>query len=411
MDQGVESVKIGIIGMGYVGLVTGTVLANQGNHVVGVDIDTEKVTKLQKNIMPIYEPKLDKYISENKKRLEFSTDYGSLKDREAVFICTPTPTRNGRIDTSFVEESCRNLKKVNQTCTVIIKSTVIPGTAKRIISETNMNVISNPEFTREGSAISDTEKPDRVVIGGLDTSIVEKIWAFTESPIIATTNENAELIKYASNAFLAMKISFINEIANLCERIPGADVDIIAKGMGYDRRISPHFLKAGIGYGGSCFPKDAEALYGFAQDNGVRLLLVEATMEVNKTRVEHALNIIQNDNGNSKVKKIGVLGIAFKDNTDDIRESKAIEIVKSLEKKGYEVFVFDPSVRNIPIGVKMCKSMKECVEMTDAIVIAGEWEEFRSLESMKISKPIFDLKRVLDKNKVINYKGIGIWKE
>jgi UDPglucose 6-dehydrogenase len=310
-----------------------------------------------------------------------------------------------------VEESCRNLKKVNQTCTVIIKSTVIPGTAKRIISETNMNVISNPEFTREGTAISDTEKPDRVVIGGLDTSIAEKIWAFTESPIITTTNENAELIKYASNAFLAMKISFINEIANLCERIPEADVDIIASGMGYDRRISPHFLKAGIGYGGSCFPKDTEALYGFAQDNGVRLLLVEATMGVNKTRVEHALNIIQNVSRNFKVKKIGVLGIAFKDNTDDIRESKAIEIVKSLVIKGYEVFVFDPSVRNIPIGVTMCKTMKECIEMADAIVIAGEWEEFRSLESMKISKPIIDLKRVLDKNKVINYRGVGIWIE
>ena len=403
--------KIGIIGMGYVGLVTSAVLANHGNHVVGVDIDTEKITKLKNNSIPIFEPQLEKYINENNKRLEFSTDYRSLIDREAVFICTPTPTKNGRIDTSYVEKSCRNLKNVNPNCTVIIKSTVVPGTAKRIINETKMDVITNPEFTREGSAIFDTENPDRIVIGGANTSLVEKIWSFTESPIITTTNENAELIKYASNSFLAMKISFINEIANLCERIPGADVDVIAKGMGYDKRIAPLFLKAGIGYGGSCFPKDTEALYGFAQDNGVHMTLIEAVMEINQTRVAHAINLIETHNNNFKGKKIGVLGIAFKDNTDDIRESKAIEVVNTLVQKGYEVSVFDPSVKKINLNVKICNSIDECVKESDVIVIAGEWNEFRSLETMDISKPVFDLKRILDKNSINNYRGIGLWRE
>lgn len=403
--------KIGVIGMGYVGLVTSAVLANHDNHVVGIDIDNDKISKLNKSIIPIFEPELENYIYINKKRLEFSTDYRSLADREAVFICTPTPNKNGRIDTSLVEESCRSLKKVNPTCTVIIKSTVVPGTAKRIISETNINIVSNPEFTREGSAISDTEKPDRIVVGGNDTKVVEKIWSFTGSHIVSTTNENAELIKYASNSFLAMKISFINEIANLCEQIPGTDVNVIAMGMGYDKRIAPYFLKAGIGYGGSCFPKDTEALFGFALDNGVRLGLIEKVMEVNKTRVTHAVNLIETHIRNFKEKKIGVLGVAFKDNTDDIRESKAIEIVNVLLQKGYEVSVFDPSVNEIQLNVKICKSIKECVEISDVIIIAGEWEEFRAIETMNISKPVFDLKRTLDKNRIENYRGIGLWKE
>ena len=404
--------KIGIIGMGYVGLVTAAVLADQGNQITGVDIDQEKIANLRNGIAPLYEPQLEKYLSKNTARLEFSTDYDSLKDMEAVFICTPTPTRNGRINTSYVEQSCEKLQMINHTCTIIIKSTVVPGTAGKIIAKTGMNIISNPEFTREGSAISDTEKPDRVVIGGSDTSIAERIWAFTNSTVVSTTNENAELIKYASNSFLAMKISFINEIADLCERIPGADVDVIAKGMGYDRRIAPYFLKAGIGYGGSCFPKDTEALYGYAQDQGIRMKLIEATMEVNKTRVEHAINMIQNHIKNQHGKRIGVLGIAFKENTDDVRESRAIQVISSLVENGYDVSVYDPGVRNIRLnGVRVCKTMEDVIDTSDIIVVSGEWEEFRKLEKMKITKPIFDLKRLLDRGNIENYRGIGLWKK
>ncbi len=403
--------KIGVIGLGYVGLVTSVVLAEHENRIVGVDIDLKKIQALNDGITPIYEPNLNEYLNRNKKNLEFSTKYDSLIECEAVFICTPTPTVNGRIDTSYVEDSCRELKKVNKTCAVIIKSTVVPGTARKIISETCMNVISNPEFTKEGTAINDTEHPDRIVLGGNETNVAEKIWKFTNSDIINTTNENAELIKYASNAFLAMKISFINEIANLCELLPGADVDVIANGMGLDKRISPYFLKAGVGFGGSCFPKDTRALLGFAEDLNVPLRLIDATLKVNDSRLGHALAMIHKVASDQSSKTIGVLGIAFKGNTDDVRESKSIKIIEELLKMGYKVNAFDPKVKDAPNGSKLCNTMEECLESSDIIVIAAEWDEFKNLESKNVSKPVVDLKRILNKNSIEHYIGVGLWTE
>ena len=411
MDQRGDSVKIGVIGLGYVGLVTAAVLADHGNNLVGVDIDSEKIKKLKSGVSPIYEPHLNEYLDRNKTRLEFSTNYDSLIGCDAAFICTPTPTINGRIDTSYVEKSCKDLREVNKTCTAIIKSTVVPGTARKIIYETGMNVISNPEFTKEGTAIADTEHPDRIIIGGSDNETAEEIWSFTDSNFIKTTNENAELIKYASNAFLAMKISFINEIADLCERIPGTDVDVIANGMGFDKRIAPYFLKAGIGFGGSCFPKDTKALLGFAEDLKIPLRLVEATLEINDSRITHALAIIRRVLPDVALKRIGVLGIAFKDNTDDVRESRSIKIIEGLLKLGYKVFAYDPRVTRAPAGSILCKTMEECLEEGDIIVIAGEWDEFKSLEDKNISKPVIDLKRLLNKNSIKHYTGVGIWTE
>ncbi|MEM0135335.1 MAG: UDP-glucose/GDP-mannose dehydrogenase family protein [Thermoplasmatales archaeon] len=403
--------KVGVIGLGYVGLVTAAVLADHGNDLVGVDIDSEKIKSLKSGISPIYEPDLNKYLERNSTRLEFSTNYNSLKECDAAFICTPTPTINGRIDTSYVENTCWELKKVNETCTAIIKSTVVPGTARKIIRETGMNVISNPEFTKEGTALDDTEHPDRIIIGGSDTKIAEEIWNFTNSNVIKTTNENAELIKYASNAFLALKISYINEIADLCERISGADVDVIAAGMGLDKRIAPYFLRAGIGFGGSCFPKDTKALLGFAEDLKVPLRLVEATLKVNDHRITHALAMIQRIAPVSSHTKIGILGIAFKGNTDDIRESRSIQIIEELLKLGYRVFAYDPKVTKTPTGSILCNTMEECIDNADVIVIAGEWDEFKSLEDINISKPVIDLKRILSKDHIKNYTGVGLWKE
>lgn len=403
--------KIGVVGLGYVGLVTASVLADHKNEIAGVDIDNRRIEKLKAGTVPLFEPHLSDYLSRNGDLMTFSDNYQILENCRAVFVCTPSPTMNGRIDTRYVEESCANIARVNDNCTIIIKSTVVPGTAKMIKRNTGMPIISNPEFTREGSAISDTEKPDRVVIGGENTEIAEKIWQFTRSPVVKTTNENAELIKYASNAFLATKISFINEIANLCERIPGADVETVSKGMGYDRRIAPYFLKAGLGYGGSCFPKDTEALVTYARELGVSLLLVEATISVNAKRVRHAVEIIDLAMRKRSLLKVCVLGIAFKNNTDDLRESRALDLVRELSRLGYEIRIYDPAFSGNLINVEACESIEKCVEWAEAIVVAAEWNQFRLIEKMQLSKPVFDLRRILDGASFTDYWGTGIWKE
>lgn len=408
MDKEHDIMKIGIIGLGYVGLVTSAVLANQGNSVFCVDTDREKVRNLTEGKVPIYEPDLLEYIVKNKKRMLFSSDYGELGSADCAFVCVPTPTVNGRIDTTFVEQCCKELARVNPACTAVIKSTVVPGTARSVMYKTGLDVISNPEFTREGSAIQDTDRPDRIVVGGRDTSLVEGIWSFTGSPVIRTTNENAELIKYASNAFLATKISFINEIANLCEKIHRGDVEVIAKGMGLDKRISPYFLKAGIGYGGSCFPKDTQALLSFARDMEVDLKIVSSTISVNYSRDAHAADLIERETSGSK-KKVCILGLSFKDSTDDIRESKALLLASEMVKRGYSVITYDPVVKYTPSGTASSESMEDCVSKSEVVVIAGEWEQFRMLESMNVGKPIIDLKRVLDPSKFSKYRGVGLW--
>ncbi len=403
--------KIGVVGLGYVGLVTAVVLAAHGNDVIAVDVDQRKITGLKNGKLPIYEPGLKELFDSVESRISFSWDYGDISGCDAVFIATPTPTVNGYIDLSYVYRAAELVAENNKNCVLVIKSTVIPGTAREVIRRTGLRVVSNPEFTREGHAVADTEKPDRIVLGGTDTHLAREIWAFTNSPVIETTNENAEIIKYASNSFLAVKISFINEIANLCEKIPGSDVEVVAKGMGMDPRIGEKFLKAGLGFGGSCFPKDTLALVAFARNLGLSMNIVEAAIEVNSKRVDHAVSIIDDEMKHLNLRKVCVLGVAFKDNTDDIRESKAIEVINRLIEKGYDVSFYDPVVKNAGNGAKSCKSISECISRAEAVAITAEWEEFKTVQEIGLSKPVFDLKRLLDKDNFRYYRGVGLWHE
>ena len=390
--------KIGIVGLGYVGLVTAIALANAGNEIIGIDIDESKVNALKDHRLTIYEPGLNEVFESAYNKIVFSTDYSLLRGAKAVYVIVPTPTVDGKIVLDYVFDACDRINNVNRSAIVAIKSTVAPGTAKKIREKTGMIVVSNPEFTKEGTAIEDTIHPDRIVIGSDNQKaldIITELWSFTNAPILKTTNENAELIKYASNAFLATKISFINEIANLCEQIPGADVETVAKGMGFDKRIAPYFLKAGIGYGGSCFPKDTKAITEFARGLGEPLKIIESTIKVNEERVDRVYNIIKHTL-NEKTANVGILGIAFKDNTNDTRESQSLKLINKLKSEGFNVNVYDPIAKDGVDNAKICKNIEECIASSDILVIATEWNEFRSI---KTNKMIIDAKRILDPNK------------
>ncbi|MGB9815793.1 MAG: UDP-glucose dehydrogenase family protein [Thermoplasmata archaeon] len=403
--------KIGVVGMGFVGSVTAAVLADQGNDVIGLDIDSQKIKMLNSGRSPIFEPGLEEMIKRNKNNLKFTTDYSLLKDAEVIFIAVPTPNENGKINLNYVYSAVRSIKSVNKNAIIVIKSTVIPGTGTRIEKEFQVKIVSNPEFLREGNAIQDTIHPDRVVIGGEyeNSRIISEIWKFTNAPILLTTRENAELIKYASNAFLATKISFINEVANLCEKIPNADVEIVARGMGMDKRIGPLFLKAGIGYGGSCFPKDTQALISFAEEIGEEMKIVKAARKVNEERIDRIIKILEREFKKLKGLRILQLGISFKENTSDVRESQALKLYEILKKNGAIVNVFDP-VNRID-GIDYCSSIEDCINNADVIIIATEWQEFRILEKMNLKIPVIDGRRILNPDKFEKYIGIGRYYE
>jgi UDPglucose 6-dehydrogenase len=403
-------VRIGVVGLGYVGLVTAAVLANRNNFVIGVDVDASKIQTLRSGKSPIFEPDLDERLRSANGNLEFSCDYSKLYNCKAVLLCVPTPNVEHRIDLKYVMAAAIEVKKYSPFSDLVIKSTVLPGTAKKITELTGMNVVSNPEFTREGSAVHDTERPDRIVIGGKSVESVRKIWEFTGSPVIATTNENAELIKYASNAFLAVKISFINQIADLCEKIPGADVNIIAEGMGSDRRIGMEFLRAGLGYGGSCFPKDTVAMASFAQENGVDLSIVNSAINYNNNRVPYLVKRIKENVDTLNGKKVCVLGLSFKENTDDLRESRSLMIIENLKKQGAIVKAYDPIVRKTA-NVDVSDDLGECISNSDIVITATEWKNFSSVDpSILKGKKVFDLRRVFDPSKVEITMGVGIGK-
>ena len=403
-------VRIGIVGLGYIGLVTAAVLADRGNSVTGVDVDVSRIQMLMSGKSPIFEPQLDERIKSAGDKLEFSTDYSKLSNCEVIFICVPTPNIGNRIDLKFVLAAGSEVKKYNVSTDLVIKSTVLPGTAKKVSELTGMNVVSNPEFTREGSAIHDTEKPDRIVIGGKSVERVSKIWKFTGSPIIITTNENAELIKYASNAFLAVKISFINQIADLCEKIAVTDVNVVAEGMGLDRRIGKEFLKAGLGYGGSCFPKDTVALYSFAQETGVDLSIVKSAIQYNDNRVPLLVNKIEENLDTLDGKTVCILGLSFKDNTDDLRESRSLMIIKNLKKRGAIVKAYDPVVQNID-GIDISTDLSKCISTSEIVITATEWKKFSDIDPLLLKgKKVFDLRRVFDPEQVDIIMGVGIGK-
>jgi UDPglucose 6-dehydrogenase len=391
-----------MIGTGYVGLVSGACFADFGHHVTCVDKDATKISALQRNEIPIFEPGLDHVVDSNARegRLEFTTNLkASVVEADAVFIAVGTPSRrgDGHADLSYVRAAAREIAGALARFTVIVtKSTVPVGTGddvERIIQETRPDadfaVVSNPEFLREGAAIQDFKHPDRIVIGTDDPRarhVMAEIYRplyLNQPPILYTSRRAAELIKYAANAFLATKITFINEIADLCEKV-GADVQEVARGMGLDNRIGSKFLHPGPGFGGSCFPKDLQALIKTAQDQGIPLRVIETVAGVNDTRKRAMARKVAAVVGDLRGKTIGVLGLTFKPNTDDMREAPSIPLITALQDFGARVRAYDPVGMNqaqalLP-DVTFCDAPYSCAESADALVIVTEWEQFRALD-------------------------------
>ncbi len=413
--------KISIIGSGYVGLVSGAGLSEFGNHVTCVDIDKAKIANLKKLKIPIYEPGLDILINKNMKKglLNFSSNISkSIKNSEIIFIAVGTPQSNdGSADIQYVESVAKTIaENLNDFKIICTKSTVPVGTGnkiKKIIKKNsgsrNFEYVSNPEFLREGAAIDDFLHPDRVVIGSENLNAenamkeVYRPLYLNETPIVFTNIETAEMIKYASNSFLATKISFINEIANLCEEV-GADVHHVSKAMGLDGRISSKFLHPGPGYGGSCFPKDTAALAFLGKENNIMLNVINATIKTNNNQkliiFEKIKSLIGKDFNN---KKISILGLSFKPETDDIRESSAKAIIPLLTQKNAIVNVYDPiAMENFKkefLDINYFDSWRECVFNTDICVILTEWNEFRGID-------LKELKKLLSRPRVVDAKNI-----
>lgn len=410
--------RIAVVGVGYVGLVSGTCFAEFGIDVVCVDKDAAKIARLQRGEVPIYEPGLSDLLARQIKggRIHFTTDIdAAVKGAEAVFIAVGTPARrgDGHADLAYVYQAAREVAAAMDGYTVVVtKSTVPVGTAReveRIIRETrkdaDFDVASNPEFLREGAAIEDFMRPNRVVIGTTSEraqKVLREIYRplyINETPIQFTTPEASELIKYAANAFLAMKITFINEIANLCEKA-GADVQDVARGIGLDGRIGSKFLHAGPGYGGSCFPKDTMALTQTGQDLGAPQRLVEMVVQVNdERRKAMAARIIEACGGSVKGLKIGILGIAFKPNTDDVRESPALDIIPLLQQAGADICAFDPAAmdhaKTILPGVTWMNDPYSVADGADVLAIVTEWNEFRALDLERL-REIMAAPRIVD---------------
>jgi UDPglucose 6-dehydrogenase len=415
--------NICVVGVGYVGLVTGSCFAEFGNTVVCVDNDEKKIDALQRGIIPIYEPRLEEMVNrcQSAGRLHFTTDVADAVEKSLIiFIAVGTPSGSGgSANLEYVYQVAETIGKLMKGYKVIAtKSTVPVGTGKEIreIIQKNQSqdiafdVVSNPEFLREGSAIEDFMRPNRVVIGSESeqaNAIMRDLYSplyLIETPVVITNVETAEMIKYASNAFLATKISFINEMANICDLV-GADVHQVAKGMGLDKRIGPKFLHAGPGYGGSCFPKDTSAIAKLAESLGYRFRIVETVIEVNERQHERMVEKIERTLGTLKGKRLGVLGLTFKPNTDDIRESPAIKIVKTLLDKGVSVAAYDPAgmeaAKEVLKEVVIAKDMYDVAKDADALVLITEWNEFRFLDWDRVkallrSPTVMDLRNIFD---------------
>jgi UDPglucose 6-dehydrogenase len=399
--------RIAVIGTGYVGLVSGACFSEFGLDVVCVDKDAGKIAGLKAGKMPIFEPGLEALVENNVRasRLSFSTDLkASVKSADAVFIAVGTPSRrgDGHADLSYVHDAAREIAEAMDHYTVVVtKSTVPVGTGRevsRIIKETrptaDFDVCSNPEFLREGSAIGDFLRPDRVVIGAdsdLAREVMRRLYRplyLLETPIVFTSIETAELIKYAANTFLATKITFINEIADLCEKV-GANVNDVARGIGLDGRIGRKFLHAGPGYGGSCFPKDTLALVKTAQDYGAPLKIVETVVAVNDARKPAmAERVVAALGGSVAGKTIAALGLTFKPNTDDMRDSPSLGILPALQKAGATIRAFDPEgmaeAKKLLPDLTYCKDAYDCMTGADALVLITEWNEFRALDLTRV---------------------------
>lgn len=428
--------KIAVAGTGYVGLVTGTCFANLGNVVTCIDINEEKIAMLKRGEVPIFEPGLSELIERNVKsgRLHFTTDYSeALADAEFVFICVATPSGvDGEADLRYVRMAAETIATtMDHPLIVVNKSTVPVGTGdwvadiitQRQPEPIDFAVVSCPEFLKEGSAIADFTNADRIVLGSLNPEAADRVAQLhlpLRAPIIVTDLRTAEMIKYASNAFLATRISFINEIASICEKL-GANVQEVAAGMGYDRRIGPHFLNAGLGYGGSCFPKDVKALEHMALIQGSHPSLLRAVMEINRDARRWAVITLRQMLGGSLDKrKIGLLGLAFKPNTDDLRESPAMEIAHMLRVEGAHVSGYDPvamaGAARMDPTLRLAEDPYELATGCDALLLCTEWDEFKHLDLKRVrslmKEPIFiDGRNVYHVDQMhdlgFNYRSVG----
>jgi len=428
-------VRICVIGTGYVGLVTGAVFADLGNEVYCADVDAEKVARLNQGIMPIYEPGLEEMVKRNiaENRIGFFTDVKDcIRKSEIIFICVGTPSKNeGETDLSQVESAAKMIgESINGYKIIVNKSTVPVGTGdlvRRIVKENEItkvdfDVVSNPEFLREGSAIADALNPDRIVIGAPSKNVAMKLielYATLGAPMYITDVVSAELIKYASNSFLGMKISFINAIADICE-LAGANITDVTRGLGADKRIGKDFLSAGLGYGGSCFPKDISSLEHTARKLGYDFGLLRAVIYINDARAMRLVQKIEKRFGDLSGLVFAVLGLSFKPNTDDMREAKSIEIIEALLGKGAKIKAFDPvsmeKARSIIPGAQFVDSAYHAADEADALILVTEWREFLSLDMERIRKRmktpvIFDGRNIYDQEKLKNmgfeYHGMG----
>jgi UDPglucose 6-dehydrogenase len=391
--------NICVVGTGYVGLVTGAVFADLGNDVICVDNAIKKIEALRAGQMPIYEPGLEEMVIRNKDdgRLTFSTDLpAAVRQADVIFIAVGTPPKEtGETDLSHVEAVAAEIGRSMERYKVVVNKSTVPVGTGELVREVitrhqprplDFDVVSNPEFLREGSAIEDTLRPDRIVIGAPNQQVamtLVELYAPLERPMIITDLPSAEVIKYASNAFLAAKISFINAIANICEAA-GADVSQVMKGMGLDSRIGMQFLQAGLGYGGSCFPKDVDSLIHTASRLGYDFKLLRSVVEINKERAAHLVEMMRKAIGPLEDKTIAVLGLAFKPNTDDMREAKSLEVVRVLHAAGAQIRAYDPVAMDnaralMPEDVVFCESAYEAAAGADGVALLTEWNEFKYL--------------------------------
>jgi len=431
---------VGIVGLGFVGLCFASVLASKGYKVIGVDSDKQKIKSIKTGVPPFFEPKLGKLLKiALKKNFVVSTQISYLNNCDFIFLTVGTPaSKIGKIDLSIVksatEEIGELLKKVKTRPCIVVKSTVVPNTTRNLILPIlekkslkkvgkDFGLITNPEFLRESKAIDDTTKPHLVVLGSARDKFLKKLEKLYRDfhpkvPIIITNYETAELIKYANNSFLATKISFINQIANICQVVPGTNVEDVARAIGYDPRIGKLFLNAGPGYGGSCLPKDVKALTNFASSMGIKPTLLNAVEQVNKNQIKNIIKLIESVLGKFKQKNISVLGIAFKPETDDIRDSVSIDLIKLLLKKGAKIILHDPkaieSAKNVfENKISYASSIKGALRNSHCCVIMTPWKQYSRIQKndLKVMKNrvVIDSRRLLIKNAAgIKYRALGM---
>jgi len=435
--------KIGIVGLGFVGLSLSSVLASKGYRTIGIDIDKRKCEKISNGNSPFFEPDLEKTLRIGlKKELTISNDFSLLNDCDFIFVTVGTPqSEDGTIDLSMIKKSIttigKALHKNNKNPIILIKSTVVPGTIKNTIlpilekksnkkEGRDFGLISNPEFLQESSAIKDTKFPHAVVLGGYKTKYMRKANNFfsklhPKTPIIITNHQTAEMIKYANNSFLATKISFINQLSNICQNIPEANIDDIAKTIGLDPRIGKLFLNAGPGYGGSCLPKDMKALINFANNIGINPTLLNAVEEINIKQIDQIISLIKQKLGDISSKRITILGTAFKSDTDDIRDSVAIKLIKKLLKRKAKIIIHDPKAIQNTMNIfgkriSYAKSINDALSKSQCVVIMTQWKQYENLNNNQIKqmtkKFIIDCRRMLVKKELDgDYFAIGLGKQ